>query len=278
MDTRESRHIKVKKVKKKRLNIARALVLVLFIYIIVCVGIYIYQEPVRHYEIKGNSRLTDIDIIRNLSLEDYPSFVSINNKALKKKLEDNVLIKKATIKYGWNFSLIIEIEENNPIFVYKMENKICLSDGTLIDNDADLAVGIPILLNTTPEEQMRELAKNLSDLDEGILYLVNDIEYKPSYNSNNQIIDDYRFLLSMNDKNMVYVNAKKLKSMNKYLEVIATNKITSSGTFFLDGTEDRYPFILRSDDPNGIVTTTTTKVVDDIIVDDAPVGGDDDEN
>lgn len=271
MDTRESRHAKVKKVKKKRLNIARTLVLVLFIYIIVCVGVYLYQEPVRHYEIKGNSRLTDMDIIRYLSLEDYPSFVSINTKKIKNSLEDNVLIKKAKVKYGWNFSLVIEIEENSPTFVYKNEDKICLSDGTLIEYNTIDAVGIPILLNATPEEQMRILASNLSSLDDGILYMINDIEYKPSYNSNNQIIDDYRFLLSMNDKNMVYVNAKKLKSMNKYLEVIATNKITSSGTFFLDGTEDRYPFILRSDDPNGIVTTTTTKVIEDVI-DDAPIG------
>lgn len=271
MDTRESRHAKVKKVKKKRLNIARTLVLVLFIYIIVCVGVYLYQEPVRHYEIKGNSRLTDMDIIRYLSLEDYPSFVSINTKKIKNSLEDNVLIKKAKVKYGWNFSLVIEIEENSPTFVYKNEDKICLSDGTLIEYNTIDAVGIPILLNATPEEQMRILASNLSSLDDGILYMINDIEYKPSYNSNNQIIDDYRFLLSMNDKNMVYVNAKKLKSMNKYLEVIATNKITSSGTFFLDGTEDRYPFILRSDDPNGIVMTTTTKVIEDVI-DDAPIG------
>lgn len=140
MDTRESRHAKFKKVKKKRLNIARTLVLVLFIYIVVCVGIYLYQEPVRHYEIKGNDRLSDMDIIRYLALEDYPSFVSINSKSLKERLEDNVFIKKAKVKYGWNFSLIIDIEENNPIFVYKIENKICLSDGTLIDYNANDAV------------------------------------------------------------------------------------------------------------------------------------------
>lgn len=271
METRESRHAKFKKVKKKRLNIARTLVLVLFIYIIVCVGVYIYQEPVRHYEIIGNEHISDIDIIRDLSLENYPSFVSINTKSLKKTLEDNVLIKKASVKYSWNFSLVIEIEENSPIFVYKALDKICLSDGTLIDYSKENAVGIPILLNSTPEEQMKTLAQNLSNLDSGILYLINDIEYRPSYNSSNQVIDDYRFLLSMNDKNMVYVNAKKLKSMNKYLEVIATNKLVSSGTFFLDGTEDRYPFILRTDDPNTIVTTTTTKVIDDVI-DDAPIG------
>ena len=72
--------------------------------------------------------------------------------------------------------------------------------------------------------------------------MINDIEYKPSYNKENQIIDEYRFLLSMNDKNMVYINAKRLKSLNKYLDIIATNKITSNGTLYLDGTEDNYFF------------------------------------
>ena len=54
---------KMKKVKKKRLNIARTLVFILFIYIIVCVGLYIYEEPVSHYEISGTEVLTDIEII-----------------------------------------------------------------------------------------------------------------------------------------------------------------------------------------------------------------------
>ena len=128
------------------------------------------------------------------------------------------------------------------MFLVKLEDKVALSDGSLIDvRDSDL-IGIPTLLNTTPDEIMKTLANSLSTLDEGILYMINDIEYKPSYNKENQIIDEYRFLLSMNDKNMVYINAKRLKSLNKYLDIIATNKITSNGTLYLDGTEDNYFF------------------------------------
>lgn len=242
METRVRKNAKVKKVVKRRLNIARTLVLVLFIYIIVCLGLSIYKEPVKHFKISGNSYLSDIDIIRYLSLEDYPSFVSINLKNLKKKLEDNSYVNKATIKYNWNYSLSIEIEENKPIFYVKLEDKVCLSDGTLIDAQDNNIIGIPTLLNTTPTLIMETLAKNLSDIDDGILYMINDIEYSPSYNASNQIIDEYRFLLSMNDKNMVYINAKHLSSLNKYLDIIATNKITSNGTLYLDGNEDNYFF------------------------------------
>ncbi len=242
METRSERNIIKKKIKKKRLNIARTLVVVLVVYIIVCVGIHLYQQPVKNYVITGNSFLTDVDIIRELNLEDYPSFVSINTKKLKKELENNVYIKKAEVKYHWDFTLSIEIEENTPMLFMKLDGKVCLADGTLVDATNDNSVGIPILLNTTTDEALKNLAVSLSELDEGVLYLINDIEYKPSYNSSNQVIDSNRFLLSMNDKNMVYVNAKRLKSMNKYLDIIATNKITSNGTLYLDGTEDNYFF------------------------------------
>ncbi|HQC83556.1 MAG TPA: hypothetical protein PLB45_01615, partial [Bacilli bacterium] len=70
--------MKTKKVKKKVLNIPRTLVFVLFIYIIVSIGYYIYEKPVSHYEITGNSFLSDNDVIRYLNLQDYPSFISIN--------------------------------------------------------------------------------------------------------------------------------------------------------------------------------------------------------
>lgn len=237
MGTRE------KKRTKKRINIARTLVLFLILYIVVCVCISIYKKPIRHFDINGNKIVSDIEIIRELGLNDYPSFASISPRRLSEELTtSNPYIKSADIKYGWNFTLKINVEENRPIFLVKLEDKIALSNGELIDINSSDLIGIPTLLNTTPESVMKTLAANLSELDDGILYMINDIEYKPSYNKQNQVIDEYRFLLSMTDKNMVYINAKRLKSLNKYLDIIATNKITTNGTLYLDGTEDNYFF------------------------------------
>jgi cell division septal protein FtsQ len=232
-----------KKVKVRRLNIARTLVLILIIYIIICFGIFVYKEPVRHYEINGNNTLSDVDIIRYLNLENYPSFISINTRSLKKKLEGNALVSKATIKYGWNFKLIINIEENKPVFLIKSENKLCLSDGTKID-ELDSFVSVPTLLNSTPETIMKELASNLASVDEGILSSISEIEYQPSYSKDNKVIDEKRFLLYMNDNNLIYITSNKATRLNKYLDIIATDKITGNGILYLDGDEDGYLFDL----------------------------------
>ena len=251
---------KMKKVKKKRLNIARTLVFILFVYIIVCVGLYIYEEPVRHYEISGTDVLTDMEIIRELKLEDYPPILSLNLKKLERKLRKNYLVKDVDISYGWNFKLKIEVVENTPLFLVKDLNKVCLSDGKLIENDR-LFFGLPTLLNSTPEEIMKVLAQNLSEVDSGIRYIISEIEYSPSYNSLGKVIDQKRFLLSMNDKNMVYITANKAEKLNQYLDIVATEQVIRPGTLYLNSDEGRYTFKFSDDEM--VKTTTTTVVKDD---------------
>lgn len=250
---------KTKVKKKKKFNIAKALVFILIIYIVICGAVFVYEEPVRHYEITGTKVLSDIEIIRELELEEYPSFISINTSRLEKILNDNVLIKEADVSYGWNFKLNIDIVENPPMFIVKDLHQICLSDGTLID-DTEEFFGLPTLLNFTPDSIMEILATNLNEVDEGVRYLISEIEYKPSYNDEGKMIDDKRFLLSMNDKNMVYITAKNTKSLNKYLDIIAAEQVNSSGTLFLDSNEERYSFKFSDEE---LFTTTTTTVKKD---------------
>lgn len=244
--------METKKVKKKRFNVARTLVFILLIYIVVCFGIYLYKEPVKHYEIIGNEILTDIELIRDLKLEKYPSFVSINTKKLEHKLESNKLIKNAKVSYGWNFKLKIEIEENSPMFLAKDLNKVVLADGTFIDFESRF-IGIPTLLNSTPEVIMTELASSLNKVDYGIRYIISEIEYQPSYSSDGKIIDENRFLLSMSDRNLVYITAKKADSLNEYLDIIATEQITKAGTLFLDSNEGRYTFKFHEETTEEVV-------------------------
>lgn len=241
--------MKTKKVKKKKLNIARTLVVILFIYIVVCLGIYIYKAPIAHYEITGNDLVSDVEILRALDLVDYPSYVSLSTKKASRTLEKNPIIKKAKVSYGWNFYIHIDIEENRPMFVVKPLNKICLADGTLIDYTDDY-VNIPTLLNQPTEEVLTLLAKGLSEVDEGVLYTISEIEYRPSYSKDNKVIDANRFLLSMKDKNLVYITAKNAKVLNLYLEIIATKQLTFNATFFLD-----------SDDTNATVKKNSTTTI-----------------
>ena len=218
---------------KKILNVPRIIVFILIIYIIVSFGIYIYKEKVHHYEIVGNNYYKEIDIIRMLDLQDYPSFISLNLNNLKNTLESDPLINKAKVSYKWNFTIKIEIEENNPVFVIKSSNNVVLKDGNQIPYE-DSFGALPMLLNNTPTESLVLLAENLSQVDYGILSLISEITYTP-YNSSNTILDNNRFLLSMSDSNQVYINAKNCTWLNEYLDVIATNRITEPGTFFFDG-------------------------------------------
>lgn len=244
-----------KKVKKKKLNIAKTLVVILFIYIVVCVGLYIYKAPIAHYEISGNSFVRDAEILRSLNLTDYPSFVSLNTKKATRTLKKNPLIKEAKVSYGWNFYIHIDIQENRPMFVVKPLNKICLADGTLIDY-TDNYVNLPTLLNQPTEEILNLLAKGLSEVDDGVLYTISEIEYRPSYSKDNKVIDANRFLLSMKDKNLVYITAKNAKILNLYLDIIATKQLTFNATFFLDS-DDTNATVKKNS--TTVATTTTSK-------------------
>ena len=140
-----------KKVKIRKLNVARILVFLLLIYIIVYSLYCVYKNPLNHIEVYGNKTLTDVEIIKELGLDKYPAFFSISTSKLERKLKKNHYISKAKVKYGWNYTLKITIEENKPVFYDKSTDLICLSDDTCITNDRNITE-IPTLLNNTPKE------------------------------------------------------------------------------------------------------------------------------
>lgn len=236
-----SENVKTKLVKKKRINVARLLVVILVLYILACIIIYLFKVPIRHIEITGNKYVSDMEILRETGLIDYPSYVSITNSKINELLSDNPLINKVTLKHGLNFTIYIEVLENIPVFINKSTNEVCLSNGKLIEND-NTYLGLPILLNNTTEEIRTKFAESFSNLSDGVKLMVNEIEYDPSYNSKNQVIDEERFLLSMTDKNLVYINLLKIDVLDSYLDIIATKKIDGNGTLYLDGDEDRHSF------------------------------------
>ncbi|MBQ7239901.1 MAG: FtsQ-type POTRA domain-containing protein [Bacilli bacterium] len=237
--------MKTKKSKKKlKLNIPRTIVFVLFIYIVFYTCYGLYNQKVVHYNIEGNTLYSDAEILRTINLTDYPPILSINRHQIKKTLESDPVISKVEVNYGWHFYLNIKITENKPMFLLKSSGQAVLQDGTLVDNKNYL--GIPTLLNDTPVEVRNLLAERLSKVDSGILYLISEIKYDPSYDSTNKIIDENRFLLYMNDTNTVYITARKANTLNYYLTIIANNEINEAGTLYLDGDENNYTFKLYS--------------------------------
>ena len=62
--------------------------------------------------------------------------------------------------------------------------------------------------------------------------MINEIEYNPDI-AGDIVIDNNRFLLSMNDTNLVYVNTLNMKRLNDYKKVMGTIG-DARGTLYLD--------------------------------------------
>ena len=88
-------------------------------------------------------------------------------------------------------------------------------------------IGIPTLINYIPENIEKNFVNKLSNVDSEILSMISEIEYsKTTY-------DDKRFLLYMNDGNMVYITVSKAELLNKYVEII--KKVDNKkGILYLD--------------------------------------------
>lgn len=243
MDTRSSRtKVETKTIKKKRLNFGRLLVFLLLIYLLVYSVYYIYKTPIKHYEITGNNYVSETEILKSAGLDSYPTIFSIRKKKIKNKLVKNPFISDVEIKYGFNFTVKINIKENKPILYNYTDSSIILADGSSVNLDEKYK--LPVLLNNTPKDILKELVANLDKVDDGIISMISEIEYQPSYSLDGGIIDNNRFLLYMSDENLVYVTSRKANLLNKYLKIIATTAIGGNGTLYLDGTEDRYTFVL----------------------------------
>ena len=87
--------------------------------------------------------------------------------------------------------------------------------------------GIPTLINYVPEEIEEKLIKKLATVDYDVLDKISEIEYSPtSY-------DDERFILYMNDENLVYITLSKIDEFKKYIS-IKTQLEGKKGILYLD--------------------------------------------
>ena len=94
-------------------------------------------------------------------------------------------------------------------------NKYVLENNEDIGND-DLYTSfrVPRLLNYVPDTKYESFIKNMGKIDKSVLAKISDIEYKPNE------YDKDRFLLYMDDGNMVYLTLTKFDMINYYNDVL----------------------------------------------------------
>lgn len=231
--------VQTKKIVKRRLKLKGVLILALF-----CVAIFfsvkaLIQVNVGAVTVKGNNYLKDSDIIKQAGLYEDTKYFKFSTSRACDTLEENAFIKTCKINRSLSFNLEIEIEENKPLFFYSYESQTILSDGSRT-GEAN-TYGLPTLINFVSEDVLNEFISGLANVNSDIIRSISEIEYAPSTSGDGTIIDEERFMLSMNDGNTVYVNNKRLSTLNHY-DTIYASIGDVKGTFNFDCDFGNYVF------------------------------------
>lgn len=209
-----------KKKKKKRLNIKRTLAFALFIYII-CYGIYyLINQPIRHIEVTGDNLILESEILRVSKLKDYPSIFKYSCSTLEKRIKTIKLVDDVEVRKWFGHTIKIEIVENKLLFYYN--DKIALSNGNFIKNDLINVYGIPTFVGSVETELLKKFVNGFCELNDNIIFEMNEIEYVPSSNEEGEVIESDRFKITMNDGNTIITNSKSVNVLNKYNDIYAS--------------------------------------------------------
>lgn len=202
-------------VKKKKLKIVPFLI-VLLILIGLSFGVYqVLKANIKNIVIKNASYLNDDYVIDLAGIKDYPSFYLTSSIKMEKNLKKSPYIISAKVKRKFYHVLEIDLKVNNPLFINNSSNTVVFENkGTVpIDEEIDL-FRVPRLMNYVPDDKYDTFISKMALIDKGILGKISDIEYIPND------YDKDRFLLYMDDGNMVYLTLTKFKQINYYNEVL----------------------------------------------------------
>lgn len=215
-------------VKVKKLRVTRFLLL-LGILGVFLLGIYfLLQTRIKNIIIEGTTYLNDDYILELAEVKDYPSFFGVSTHKLQKKLKKDPYIKNVKISRRFYNVLVFKVEENEALFINNMTNKIIFSDSTEVDFQEEIdTFRIPRLINYVPDDKYESFCKKMAELKKDILGKVSDIEYQPND------FDKDRFLLYMDDGNMVYLTLTKFDMMNYYNDVLSQLE-DRKGILYLD--------------------------------------------
>ncbi|MCI7083372.1 MAG: FtsQ-type POTRA domain-containing protein [Tenericutes bacterium] len=213
-----------KKVKRK-FNFRKFLFFIIFLFLLYMGISYLISVKTKNIVILNNNYYSDDDIIYTAGIEDYPKFILLNKNKIKDKLLKLDLIEDVTINKRFGFILEITVKEKKILYYIRSTNLYKASDNK--SYELNNMIGIPTLINYIPENIEKNFVNKLSNVDSEILSMISEIEYsKTTY-------DDKRFLLYMNDGNMVYITVSKAELLNKYVEII--KKVDNKkGILYLD--------------------------------------------
>ena len=215
----------VKKTKIKFVSLLIVLLVILGLFF----GVYFFlQVKTKNIIIKGNIYLNDDYIIDLANIRDYPSFVLFKSSSKEKAISKSKYIDSCKIKKKLGFILEVNVVENKALFYDTNKDKYVLENNSEVEyDDISKNFRVPRLLNYVPDKKYEKFKKGMNSVKNDTLSKISDIEYQPND------YDKDRFLLYMDDGNMVYLTLTKFKMINHYNEVL-TQLDGHKGILYLD--------------------------------------------
>ena len=231
---------KKKKVVKKRFK-KRNIIKIIVVLLLVGISYTVLSNiEISRVIIKGNTYVSDYEIMKSAELIDYPKLLKISRQEIREKIMSIDYVNDVKVrKYLWG-TIELDIDEASPLFYNRSTHQVVLANEKEIDSQK--LEGIPTLINYVPDTLYKRLIKELKDLNPNVLKLISEIEYQP-WKSNDVVIDDTRFYLRMTDQNQVYVNLIHMEKMNNYMEIYTTLE-NKKGFLYLDSSSDKISFSL----------------------------------
>jgi len=217
---------KKKKKRKVRLKIKNILIFLSIILIFLAVIYYVLQMPIKNIYISGNKILDDETVIELAKLSNYPSFLLTSTSQIKRNLSKSDYINNIKISKKLGNVIDIKVEEYKALALTNNGQRVILSSGKIIENK-DNITDVPVLNNNISDKVFNYFIKKFSGVNDNILRQISQLEYSPVS------VDDKRFLLYMDDGNMIYITLTKIDKLNKY-NAIKDKMDNQIGLIYLD--------------------------------------------
>ena len=216
----------MKKRVKRKFNIKKFMFFILFLVIVYFGVSIIFSIKTKNIVILNSNYYSDEEIIETAEIENYPKFLKINKKDIKNKLLKLDLIEDVKISKKFGFILEIDVVEKKILYLTRSTNKYKLS--TFENYGSEDIISVPVLINFVPEDIEKEFVKGLTKIDYNIVSKISEIEYSVTD------YDDERFVLYMNDGNLVYVTNNRIEMLNNYITIMKKISSEKKGILYLD--------------------------------------------
>lgn len=227
---------------KRKINKKALIVILLTLYLCIMAFYYYFTLPIKNIVIKGNTLSSDQEIIKEAGIKDYPKMFSISSRKVANNVKNISTIKDVKVKKNILGKITIEVKEANVIFYNVLNKAYVLADGQEKEFTEN-SLGVSTLVNYVPDDIYKQLINKMKDVDLDILSLISEIEYNPDI-KNDITIDEFRFLLRMNDGNIIYINLANFENINRYKKMYTVLGDTK-GYLMLDSIivdANRFPF------------------------------------